>query len=126
ITSAPTTFFVVDRDTLWHTGTRLPRGESDLLRHHLGPRDWCLLQVLHQHRLLSSRHLEDLFFPSRRAAQMRLRYLAHDRRLLCHWRQVEPRGRGWRRHPSIFLLSQRGAAVLAQYLDVDPKPILQR
>jgi hypothetical protein len=57
---------------------------------------------------------------------MRLRWLTEARRLLVRWRQLEPRNRGWRRLHSLFLLSERGAVVLARVIKADVRPVVKR
>jgi hypothetical protein len=117
------TLFVRDGD--WSTGARVPRSEVPGLVRLLGPRDVCLLQTLAQHRYLVTDDLQALFFPSRRTTQQRLKTLK-DRQLVLRWHQLQPLFGRVRRMPSVFALTERGAAVLAQCLKVDPRPLIRQ
>jgi hypothetical protein len=119
----------------WATGARLAKADVALLQRRLRARDFCLLTMLGQHHYLTTDHVETLFFPSDRSTQQRLRQLL-EWGLILRWHQLEPRAAfdretgatrgGFRRQRSVFMLAERGAAVLAQWLDTDPAPIIRR
>jgi hypothetical protein len=51
------------------------RSAADLVHavlRRLSPRDWEIVHLLHQHRVLTTQHVCDALFPSRRTAEMRL------------------------------------------------------
>jgi hypothetical protein len=120
------TIFV--RESEWRSGTglRLPAEEVRVLLRCLRSRDVSILTTLAQQHYLTTDHAACLYFPSTRSAQMRLRWLTEQRLLLMRWRQLEPRDQGWRRRPSLYLLAERGAVVLARCLDADPRPLVKR
>jgi hypothetical protein len=126
VLSAQRTIFV--RESEWRSGTglRLPSEETTALLRLLRARDVCILLTLAQHHYLTTDLLQVLFFPSMRSARMRLRWLTETRRLLMRWRQLEPRNRGWRRRPSLFLLAERGAVVLARCVKADVRALVKR
>jgi len=108
------------RETEWETGRPGAR-ETRALAASLTSRDFCILAMLAQHQHLNVNQLAVLFWPDARAAvrnaQIRLKRMTEEWRLLVCWRQREPLARegwvGWRKRPSIFGLSERGAAVVA-------------
>jgi hypothetical protein len=120
------TIFV--RESEWRSGTglRLPRDEMTALLRLLRTRDVCILLMLAQHHYLTTDLLRVLFFPSMRSAQMRLRWLTDTRRLLMRYRQLEPRHHGWRRRHSLYLLSERGAVVLARSVRAEVRALVKR
>jgi Replication-relaxation len=120
------TIFV--RESEWRSGTglRLPAEEMRVLLRCLRSRDVSILTTLTQQHYLTTDQVTCLYFPSTRAAQMRLRWLTEQRLLLMRWRQLEPRDHGWRRRPSLYLLAERGAVVLARCLKVDARPLVNR
>jgi hypothetical protein len=118
--------FVRESDWQSGTGLRLPGGETDALMRLLRSRDLCILLTLAQHHYLTTDLLRALFFPSIRSAQLRLRWLTRNRRLLMRWRQLEPRDQGWRRRHSLFMLAERGAVVLARATKQQVRPIVKR
>jgi hypothetical protein len=98
-------------------------------------RELVLLTMLYEHRYLTTEHLRVLFFPSLRAAQQRLRWLAVEQRLVMRWPVFEPVATGpgpapnfWglRRRPSVFLLTDLGAALVASYRRLDPRVVVRR
>jgi len=97
---------------------RLPRGEYSPT-----PRDMAILMALDSYRYLDRSQIETLFFSGTRSCQHRLRWLVHHG-LVGTWRVVMRPGRICR--ASIFVLSRRGAAGLAEWLDVEPLTYVRR
>jgi hypothetical protein len=98
-------------------------------------RELVLLTTLSEHRYLTTEQLRALFFTSLRAAQLHLRWLAVEMRMIMRWPQLEPVVSepgpaqtfwGWRRRSSLFLLTERGAAVVAAYRRLDPQALVRR
>jgi len=87
------------------------------------PRDIAMLMALDSHRYLDRGQLQALFFSGSRSCQYRLRWLV-DHGLVRTWRVVMRPGRVCR--SSIYLLSRRGAAALAEWLDEEPRQYLRR
>lgn len=87
------------------------------------PRDLAILQELDSHRYLDRNQIQALFFPGPRSCQYRLSSLL-DQGLVKAWRVVTRPGRICR--ASVYLLSRRGAAALAEWRDDDPRPYLKR
>lgn len=87
------------------------------------PRDMAILMALDSYRYLDRNQIQTLFFAGPRSCQYRLRWLVQQG-LLRTWRVVMRPGRICR--ASIFLLSRRGAAALAEWLDADPRPSVRR
>ena len=87
------------------------------------PRDMAILMALDSYRYLDRNQIQTLFFTGPRSCQYRLRWLVHHG-LLHTWRVVMRPGRICR--ASIFLLSRRGAAALAEWLDAGPRPFVRR
>jgi hypothetical protein len=123
------------REAEWKTGSRMPAAElaSWLLRRRV--RELVLLTMLSEHRYLTTEQLRALFFPSLRSAQLHLRRLAQELRLVMRWPQLEPVVAnpgpapsfwGWRRCSSLFLLTERGAAVVAAYRKLEPQSVVRR
>jgi len=79
--------------------------------------------ALDAYRYLDRSQIQSLFFTGPRSCQYRLRWLVHHG-LVRTWRVVMRPGRICR--ASIFLLSRRGAAALAEWLDVEPTPFVRR
>jgi hypothetical protein len=95
----------------------------------LRARDLVLLGMLYQHRYLSSRALGELFWPcnTHRGAMKRLNELHADYRLLTRWQQLAPRRRGAAsRRPYVYMLTARGAALLAEAWGLDIKATIRR
>ena len=87
------------------------------------PRDMAMLMALDSYRYLDRGQLQALFFSGSRSCQYRLRWLVvHG--LVRTWRVVMRPGRVCR--SSIYLLSRRGAAALAEWLDEEPRQYLRR
>src|SRR6266536_2255115 len=89
----------------------------------LTPRDVAILMALDAYRYLDRRQIQTLFFTGPRSCQYRLRWLVHQG-LVHTWRVVMRPGRLCR--ASIFLLSRRGAAALAEWLDAEPLSFVRR
>ena len=87
------------------------------------PRDVAILMALDAYRYLDRSQIQSLFFTGPRSCQYRLRWLVHHG-LVRTWRVVMRPGRVCR--ASIFLLSRRGAAALAEWLDVEPVALVRR
>jgi len=87
------------------------------------PRDVAILMALDAYRYLDRSQIQSLFFNGPRSCQYRLRWLVHHG-LVRTWRVVMRPGRVCR--ASIFLLSRRGAAALAEWLDVEPASFVRR
>src|SRR3989442_1206503 len=87
------------------------------------PRDVAILMALDAYRYLDRSQIESLFFTGPRSCQYRVRWLVHHG-LVRTWRVVMRPGRVCR--ASIFLLSRRGAAALAEWLDAEPAPFVRR
>jgi hypothetical protein len=86
-------------------------------------RDVAILLALDQYRYLDRHQLEQLFFQGPRSAQLRLRYLSVSGLVLC-WRMRRKPGRVLR--PWIFLLSSRGARLLAEVSGTTSSPFVKR
>ena len=76
-----------------------------------------------QYRYRDRSQIQALFFEGPRSCQYRLRWL-HDKGLVNAWRVTVRPNYGCR--PSIYLLSRRGAAALADWLGSDAGPFLRR
>jgi hypothetical protein len=83
----------------------------------------AILMALDAYRYLDRSQIQSLFFTGPRSCQYRLRWLIHHG-LVRTWRVVMRPGRVCR--ASIFLLSRRGAAALAEWLDVEPVALVRR
>jgi hypothetical protein len=119
------TIFVRPQDWDPETGTT---GEvaGALLRDRSRARDMAVLACLGQHHYLTTGHVQALFYNTPRKAQKQMRKL-EEWRLVTRWHQMEPRPiGGWRRHPDVFLLTARGATVLAHYLRGEVRPLIKR
>jgi hypothetical protein len=128
---------LVRHQAQWRTGAVLP---PDALRAWLGRarnRDLALFAMLSDHRYLTTDQIREVFFPGRslRVAQRHLRRLATDLQLVMRWFRLEPVPggptstpyvRGWRRRPSLWLLTERGAALLAQHRGADVASMVKR
>jgi len=97
--------------------------EGDKLLRRLTQRDIAMLSALDQHRYLDQGQMEDLFFPSERAAQLRIRWL-RDEGLVLRWLSLRPQS--WIPEPSVLAASPRGAWLLATTRGEDPRPAMQR
>jgi len=87
------------------------------------PRDVAILLALDAYRYLDRSQIQSLFFTGPRSCQYRLRWLVRHG-LVRTWRVVMRPGRICR--ASIFLVSRRGAAALAEWLDVEAGPFVRR
>src|SRR5712691_9640729 len=87
------------------------------------PRDMAILMALDAYRYLDRSQIQTLFFAGPRSCQYRLRWLVHHG-LVRTWRVVMRPGRICR--ASIFMLSRRGAAAVAEWLDVEPVAFVRR
>jgi len=83
----------------------------------------AILTALDEYRYLDRSQIQTLFFTGPRSCQYRLRWLVYHG-LVCTWRVVMRPGRVCR--ASIFLLSRRGAAALAEWLDAEPLSFVRR
>lgn len=81
-----------------------------------------MLEMLAQHRYLTTEQVASLFFPSLRTAQRRLKLM---RRLgfVMRWRQIEP---NWRKLSSLFLLTETGAGYVAAERGEQPDALVRR
>ena len=121
----------------WRTGGGLPPAQLSAWLRRRRARELCILAMLSEHRYLTTDQLRELFFPGRteRAAQKHLRWMAAEMGLVARWQQVEPviggltptpRIGGWRWRPSVYLLTERGATVLAHSRGVEAGPLTRR
>ena len=104
------------------TNAALTHRDLAIFAASLTQRDLTILISLAAYRYLNLRQLERLFFPSSRSAQIRLKQLK-DHGLIQRWKVIEPPG--ITRRPSVFLLSPRGARVLAASRSEDPKALIR-
>ena len=86
-------------------------------------RDLAILQELDSHRYLDRNQIQALFFPGPRNCQYRLQWLL-DHGLLTRWRAATRPGRVCR--ASVYVAGRRGAALLAEWRDQDPRPFVKR
>jgi len=89
----------------------------------LTSRDVAILRALDSYRYLDRPQMQGLFFDGPRSCQYRLKWLV-DRGLVNAWRTVIRPGHV--RHASIFLLSTRGASVLAGLSGDQSRPYVLR
>jgi hypothetical protein len=98
-------------------------------------RELVLLTMLHEHRYFTTEQLRALFFPSLRAAQLHLRWLSVEQRLVMRWPHYEPVVAdpgpaptfwGLRRRSSLFLLTELGALLVAAYRQLDTRAVVRR
>jgi Replication-relaxation len=98
-------------------------------------RELVLMSMLYDYRYLTTDHLRALLFSSLRAAQLRLRWLAVEQRLVMRWPRYEPVvdqpgpaplfwGLRWR--SSVFLLTDLGAALVAEYRGLPSRAAVRR
>jgi hypothetical protein len=81
------------------------------------------LIALDQYRYLDCKQIEQLFYPSPRTCQRRLKKLK-DWSLLLAWNvRLQP---GYYPRPSIYVLSSRGARLLARLREADAQPYVRR
>ncbi|PZS33217.1 MAG: hypothetical protein DLM58_08240 [Pseudonocardiales bacterium] len=119
------TIFVRPKD--WDPEAGVPGTlAGELLRDRSRARDMAVLACLGQHHYLTTGHVQALFYNTPRKAQKQMRKL-EEWELVVRWHQMEPREiGGWRKHPDVFLLTARGAAVLAHYMRAEPRPLIRR
>jgi Replication-relaxation len=84
----------------------------------LTSRDWQIIRLLHNHRVLTTHHICDAFFPSPRAAEMRLLDLYYQR-VVDHFRPLAPSGSA----PYHWILDEIGAQLIAWQRGVDLKQL---
>src|SRR5579859_4859367 len=87
------------------------------------PRDVAILMALDSYRYLDRNQIQTLFFTGPRSCQYRLRWLV-DHGLVHTWRVVMRPGRICR--ASVFILSRRGAAALAEWIDDESLAYVRR
>src|SRR5579859_1097695 len=123
------------RKAEWKTGPLTGRALTAWLRRPSRARDYVLLGLLSDHHYLTTDQVQALFFPSRRAAQMALRWLAAEVRMVMRWPQLEPMVRGaasapifsgWRARPWLHMLTERGAAAVATNRAADAQALIRR
>ena len=96
--------------------------DSILIR-TLTARDIAILTALDQYRYLDRKQIQHLFFHGPRPCQIRLKYLT-TRHVLVSWHvRLQP---GLHPRPSVYLLSTRGARLLARLFQVDQGPPVRR
>lgn len=143
VQARPRTIFVREDD--WRTG-RMSSAELSAWLRRRRLREQGLLTMLSEHRYLTTELIHALFFTgrSRRAVQKSLRSLRAASAtgehgvhlgLVARWAQMEPvvawdqatpRISGWRRRTSLWLLTERGAAAVAVYRNLEPKAVMRR
>jgi hypothetical protein len=98
-----------------------------LLRDRERDRKLAMLTCLSQHRWLTTTQVEALFFTYIRGAQRNLRRL-EEWGLIHRGHRMDPNtgAANWRKYPDLFLLSARGAWVLAHSQRTDPQPFISR
>jgi hypothetical protein len=112
----------VIRELPTNASQRLAQQEISELVRTLTTRDIAILMALSNYRYLDRDQVEQLFFPSRRVSQRRIKWLK-DHGLIYRWLMIEPPG--WTRLHSLLLLSPRGARVLAASLGREPRPLVR-
>jgi hypothetical protein len=110
------------RELPTNASQRLTQQDITQLVRKLTTRDIAILIALSNYRYLDRDQIEQLFFPSRRVSQRRIKWL-RDQGLLYRWPMIEPPG--WTRLHSLLLLSPRGARVLAASIDQKPRPLVR-
>jgi len=110
------------RDYPTNASRRLSQQEITQLVRTLTTRDIAILIGLSNDRYLDRDQVEQLFFPSRRVSQRRIKWL-RDHGLIYRWPMIEPPG--WTRLHSLLLLSPRGARVLAACLGQEPRRLVR-
>ncbi len=98
-----------------------PRGAAELIHLVLGrlsPRDWQLIRLLHEHRVLTTHHICDALFPSKRRAEMRLLDL-YQLRVVDRFRPFARTGS----EPYHWVLDEVGAQLIAWDRGMDLKQL---
>ncbi len=111
------------RSTPKQASAPLTQEQTTYLLRSLTQRDVCILQSLYDYRYLTTLQLQRLFFPSIRSAQLRLQYLK-DHGLVYRWKMIGPPG--VTRRPSLFLITPRGARLLADVRGDSPWDYIRR
>ncbi len=114
---------IILRDLPPHADARPSQSELTRLHRTLTQRDLVILQSLYDYRYLNTLQVKELFFPSLRSCQMRLRYLK-DLGLIYSWKVIETPG--VKRRHSLLLISARGARVLADWHGDDQRAYVER
>ncbi|PZR85314.1 MAG: hypothetical protein DLM67_26050 [Candidatus Nephthysia bennettiae] len=97
-----------------------------LLQDRERDRKLAMLTCLSQHRWMTTTEVEALFFTSSRGAQRQLRRL-EEWGLVHRGHRTDPHvGGNWRKYPDLFLLSARGAWVLAHSQRTEPQELIRR
>ena len=96
--------------------------DSILLR-TLTARDIAILTALDQYRYLDRKQIQDLFFHGPRPCQIRLQHLNAQHVVVAWHVRLQP---GLHPRPSVYLLSTRGARLLARVSQVDQGPPVRR
>jgi hypothetical protein len=114
---------IILRDLPPHADARPSQAELTRLHRTLTQRDLVILQSLYDYRYLNTLQVKELFFPSLRSCQMRLKYLK-ELGLIYSWKVIETPG--VKRRHSMLLISARGARVLADWHGDDQRAYLER
>ena len=115
-----TTIIAPDRPP--RLNARLSSGVHEQLLSKITDRDRTLLIALASYRYLDMSQVRALFFPSQRTAQMRTRHLL-ELGLVRRWKIFETNFYRW---PSIILLAPRGAALVADMIDLNRAAALRQ
>ena len=89
----------------------------------LSNRDLAILLAIDQYRYLDRDHVTDLFFSSRRNAELTLQNLLW-RGLIHRWPTM--RWQGSQLRPSVYALTTSGARQIARLRELDPRPVCER
>ena len=101
----------------------LRQTSDSILIRTLTARDIAILTALDQYRYLDRKQIQHLFFHGPRPCQIRLRYLVTRQVLISWYVRLQP---GLHPRPSVYLLSTRGARLLARLTQVDQGPSVRR
>jgi len=86
-------------------------------------RDLGILMALDQYRYLDRKQIQDLFFQGPRPCQNRLQYLTDQHAVISWNARLQP---GYYPRPSVYLLSRRGARLLARLFQADQSSFVWR
>jgi Replication-relaxation len=114
---------MVIKDSNKHSPTRLSDDQLSCIYLSLTPRDLSILMALYRYRYLNVFQIQQLFFPSIRSTQIRLKQL-HELGVIHRWKILE--AGNFHRCPSTVLLSVRGARLVAIHHEEDPKILVSR
>jgi hypothetical protein len=114
---------MVIKDSNKHSPTRLSDKELSCIYASLTLRDLSILMALYRYRYLNVFQIQELFFPSIRSCQIRLKQL-HELGVIHRWKILE--AGNFHRCPSTVLLSVRGARLVAIHHDEDSKILMSR